>query len=61
MSSLESSQCLHLFYNLSSFTIVFKVRKATADSLYTALITYDDIASEENGEEIFNILGETLW
>ena len=43
------------------FAIYFQVRKATADSLYTALITYDDIASEENAEEIFNILSETLW
>ena len=43
------------------FSIYFQVRKATADSLYTALITYDDIASEQNGEEIFNILSETLW
>ncbi len=43
------------------FAIYFQVRKATADSLYTALITYDDISSEESAEEILNILSETLW
>ncbi|CAB3999617.1 tubulin-specific chaperone D-like [Paramuricea clavata] len=38
-----------------------RVRKATADSLYTALITYDDIASDESVEEVLDILSETLW
>ena len=47
--------------NLTLFSVYFKVRKATADSLYTALITYDDIASDESVEEVLNILSETLW
>lgn len=38
-----------------------RVRKTTADSLYTALITYDDIAGEESVDEVLSILSETLW
>ncbi|XP_028395379.1 tubulin-specific chaperone D-like [Dendronephthya gigantea] len=38
-----------------------RVRKATADSLYTALITYEDIASEEKMEVVLDTLSETSW
>ncbi|WAQ96622.1 TBCD-like protein [Mya arenaria] len=38
-----------------------RIRKTTANKLYEVLVTYDDIAPEENVEELMTVLSETLW
>ncbi|CAL1528267.1 unnamed protein product [Lymnaea stagnalis] len=38
-----------------------RVRKTTADKLYEALLTYDDVAPEENTTQIMAVLSETSW
>ncbi|XP_052769851.1 tubulin-specific chaperone D-like isoform X2 [Mya arenaria] len=37
-----------------------RIRKTTANKLYEVLVTYDDIAPEENVEELMTVLSETL-
>ncbi|KAI8512222.1 hypothetical protein Bbelb_088610 [Branchiostoma belcheri] len=38
-----------------------KVRKNTANQLYEMLITYEDIVSEENLDEVMTLLSESTW
>ncbi|PFX29522.1 tubulin-specific chaperone D-like isoform X1 [Stylophora pistillata] len=38
-----------------------QVRKSTADHLYSAVLTYDDIIPAENFDEVLAILTETSW
>ncbi|XP_059170269.1 tubulin-specific chaperone D-like isoform X2 [Physella acuta] len=38
-----------------------RVRKTTSDKLYEALLTYEDVVSEENTTEIMTVLSETSW
>lgn len=38
-----------------------QVRKATANKLYEALVTYDEIVPEESLDEITTILSEFTW
>ncbi|RMX50561.1 hypothetical protein pdam_00008754 [Pocillopora damicornis] len=38
-----------------------QVRKTTADHLYSAVLTYDDIIPAENLDEVLTILTETSW
>lgn len=38
-----------------------QVRKTTADHLYSAMLTYDDIIPAENLDEVLTILTETSW
>lgn len=38
-----------------------QVRKITANRMYEVLVTYDDIAPEENLEELMTVLSETIW
>lgn len=37
------------------------MRKATANKLYEALVTYDDIVPEDSLEEITTTLSEFTW
>ncbi len=41
--------------------ISFQVRKTTAQCLYEALLTFDDILPEEHVDEILNLLSDTQW
>ncbi|KAK2169865.1 hypothetical protein LSH36_6g04004 [Paralvinella palmiformis] len=38
-----------------------KVRKMTANKLYEAMLTYDDLVAEDNLDEVLSILSETQW
>ncbi|OWF45618.1 tubulin-specific chaperone D-like [Mizuhopecten yessoensis] len=38
-----------------------RIRKATANKLYEALVTYDDVAPEEGLDEAMVIISETTW
>ena len=41
--------------------IFLQIRKTTANKLYEVLVIYDDVAPEENLDEIMTILSESLW
>ena len=41
--------------------MVLKVRKTTANKLYEAVLTYDEVAPPESLDEILTILSETKW
>ena len=41
--------------------MLFQVRKATADQLYTTAMTYDDIIPEDKLDDVLTILSETVW
>ncbi|XP_060071725.1 tubulin-specific chaperone D-like [Ylistrum balloti] len=38
-----------------------RIRKATANKLYEALVTYDDVAPEEGLDEAMSVISETSW
>lgn len=38
-----------------------KVRKATADQLFTTLMTYSECVPEENTQSVMDLLSETEW
>ncbi|XP_033744746.1 tubulin-specific chaperone D-like [Pecten maximus] len=38
-----------------------RIRKATANKLYEALVTYDDVAQEEKLDDAMTIISETTW
>ncbi|KAK3089885.1 hypothetical protein FSP39_007355 [Pinctada imbricata] len=38
-----------------------RIRKATANKLYEALVTYDDVIPEEKFDDVFTVLSETNW
>ena len=40
---------------------MFQVRKTTANKLYEAALTYDEIAPPESLDEILTLLSETKW
>lgn len=38
-----------------------KVRRTTADQLYTTLLTYDDILLDEEAESVMSLLSDVSW
>lgn len=38
-----------------------QVRKTTANKLYEAVLTYDEVAPPESTDEIMTLLSETRW
>ena len=50
----------HFLYKQRTM-IFLQIRKTTANKLYEVLVIYDDVAPEENLDEIMTILSESLW
>lgn len=38
-----------------------KVRKATAEQLYTTFLTYDEVLPDQHNDDIMEILTEVSW
>ena len=47
--------------NRNSLFFIQKVRKTTADQLYSAVLTYDDILPAERLDDVLALLSDTSW
>lgn len=50
-----------ILFATKAFKLNFQVRKTTADQLYSAALTFDDIIPAERLDDVLAILSETSW
>lgn len=52
---------IDLYEHWTLLIFVVKVRKATAEQLYTTFLTYDEVLPEHHNDDIMEILTEVSW